>query len=589
MSSQDERNRKIIIEFCHLLEKSKQLFNGLRELPPYGHKQWHVHFGKTFDVYTKLWKFQQQHRELLDTKYGLKRWQIGEIASKIGQLYYHFYLRTSDTAYLSEAFAFYYAIRGRSYYTRACREDRSELMVKKLRYYARFMVVCILLQKIKMVKDLIKELNKQIIEYGTIYDPDDQIEWTLVLDEVKAFVRAEPGVAVVNAENIAIILTHRLTPHSIPPIERSSYMNLKLQEALIIGSNSYQVKFSELTMDMFRILQIIEREPTGDVPHLFEEPPRNRYTGVPEPSVPKDDGPPRRDTGNPHKFLLYKPSPNQVMVYLASSCDELTPNGAVLLYLSAEGHTAAAAAAASAAVASTSTAKLHDEGFDTGGLITTSKSDVYRDYNKETRSTYGKCKEGQCLYPGDIHPFTRKPLFIIIDSDNSFAFQNIPRHFGQPLVILMSPINQLPALQERRHQGNLFTLFLQAPIVGLAMSCELDTIPLNNYDRCLPLLSSFMAETNAILARTRLDSNFYPFMGDDFLRTILYRYIFCEVTLRMHRGFRNRSNFPKCNPPIPDEVFDRPALVDLVLEISNCLTVRQFFHDTYLSGANTNV
>lgn len=61
-----------------------------RELPQYGHKQWHSYFGRTFDVYTKLWKFQQQHRAILDTKYGLKRWQIGEIASKIGQLYYHF-------------------------------------------------------------------------------------------------------------------------------------------------------------------------------------------------------------------------------------------------------------------------------------------------------------------------------------------------------------------------------------------------------------------------------------------------------------------------------------------------------------------
>ena len=29
-------------------------------------------------------------RQVLDTKYGLKRWQIGEIASKIGQLYYHY-------------------------------------------------------------------------------------------------------------------------------------------------------------------------------------------------------------------------------------------------------------------------------------------------------------------------------------------------------------------------------------------------------------------------------------------------------------------------------------------------------------------
>lgn len=73
------------------------------------------------------------NRAILDTKYGLKRWQIGEIASKIGQLYYHYYLRTSETYYLHEAFSFYSAIRGRKYYSRAAKENRSDLMVKKLR------------------------------------------------------------------------------------------------------------------------------------------------------------------------------------------------------------------------------------------------------------------------------------------------------------------------------------------------------------------------------------------------------------------------------------------------------------------------
>jgi hypothetical protein len=74
----DDYDDKIIQEFGHLLEKSKQLFNGLRlgilicsfflfvfhfrDLPQYGHKQWQPYFGRTFDVYTKLWKFQQQHR-----------------------------------------------------------------------------------------------------------------------------------------------------------------------------------------------------------------------------------------------------------------------------------------------------------------------------------------------------------------------------------------------------------------------------------------------------------------------------------------------------------------------------------------------
>lgn len=50
------------------------------------------YFEKTFEVYTKLWKFQQTHRPILEDKanYGLKRWEVGEIASKIGQLYYHY-------------------------------------------------------------------------------------------------------------------------------------------------------------------------------------------------------------------------------------------------------------------------------------------------------------------------------------------------------------------------------------------------------------------------------------------------------------------------------------------------------------------
>lgn len=36
-------------------------------------------------------------------------------------------------------------------------------------------------------------------------------------------------------------------------------------------------------------------------------------------------------------------------------------------------------------------------------------------------------KEPHCLYPGDLYPYTRRPLFVIIDSDNSYVFQHIPR------------------------------------------------------------------------------------------------------------------------------------------------------------------
>lgn len=67
-----------------------------------------------------------------------------------------FSLRTSETNYLNEAFSFYSAIRARGYYSKVSKEERSDLMVKKLRYYARFIVVCLLLKKMKLVCDLVK-------------------------------------------------------------------------------------------------------------------------------------------------------------------------------------------------------------------------------------------------------------------------------------------------------------------------------------------------------------------------------------------------------------------------------------------------
>lgn len=42
---------------------------------------------------------------------------------------------------------------------------RSILVVKKLRYYARFIVVCILLDYMPTVKELIEELRESINEY----------------------------------------------------------------------------------------------------------------------------------------------------------------------------------------------------------------------------------------------------------------------------------------------------------------------------------------------------------------------------------------------------------------------------------------
>ncbi|XP_015430048.1 PREDICTED: protein SCAI isoform X3 [Dufourea novaeangliae] len=483
MAGMDDHERKVVLEFCHLLEKSKQLFNGLRDLPQYGHKQWQGYFGRTFDIYTKLWKFQQQHRTILDTKYGLKRWQIGEIASKIGQLYYHYYLRTSETSYLHEAYSFYAAIRGRAYYSRAAKEDRSDLMVKKLRYYARFIVVCLLLNRMKLVRELVQEFDAQIADYTSTYEPDDQLEWNLVLDEIKAFVKAETALGVVHTDSSnPVILTHRLGPQTSPPVERTPPMCLSLQEILIVGNCADQVKFSELSMDMFRMLQTFEREPRDDPNHLHDASPAGRMPFRPGPYPGAENGAPRRD--NPHKYLLYKPTYSQVQVFLASGFKELPANGALLLYLSADG--------------CFSTVKHPEElGYDLGGVSTCSK----RDPEHGKRPTGGK--EPHCLYPGDLYPFTRKPLFVVVDSDNSFVFQQIPRYFGQPLMVLMSPQDTPQTLRDLRHGGSLFTLFLHAPLAAFCLICNIGSLAVHHWERCQRYIERFLIEACQLVTRSR--------------------------------------------------------------------------------------
>jgi hypothetical protein len=128
-------------------------------------------------------------------------------------------------------------------------------MVKKLRYLARFIVVCLLLKKTKQVKDLIKDLGKQIDEYVKIYDPEDQLEWQLVRNEINDFIDADNTLLVDN-ENIS--MSSRLNVSHLPALfERNSpSVNLQLSEIIIIGNCQNQVilfYFKYLFMFLFSL------------------------------------------------------------------------------------------------------------------------------------------------------------------------------------------------------------------------------------------------------------------------------------------------------------------------------------------------
>merc|ERR1719288_59177 len=139
-----------------------------------------------------------------------------------------------------------------------------------------------------------------------------------------------------------------------------------------------------------------------------------------------------RPRENPHKYLLYKPSLPQLLVFLASGYKELPPNGALLLYISADGSFPVRP-------------MPEDTGYDLGGVLMAPR--------REVEPAGKSVKEHCCLFPGDLFPYTRRPTFLVLDSDNSLAFSTLPHYFDMPLVVLMSPQDIPATFQEQSNKG----------------------------------------------------------------------------------------------------------------------------------------
>lgn len=179
--------------FWSLVDKADRKFSRLRDLPNYGRNRCphrsppisalnaskspsprfirsfffdfsrnDTDFHKAFKIYTQLWKLQQENRQKL-VEAGLRRWEIGEIASRIAQLYYGQYQRTSDSSYLSEAYIFYEAILSREYFRDGASQDAA-LANKQLRFLARFLMVCLVLGRREMASRLVNQLKALVDE-----------------------------------------------------------------------------------------------------------------------------------------------------------------------------------------------------------------------------------------------------------------------------------------------------------------------------------------------------------------------------------------------------------------------------------------
>ncbi|XP_069370083.1 protein SCAI isoform X6 [Paralichthys olivaceus] len=393
-----------------------------------------------------------------------------------------------------------------------------------------------------------QELSEEIEDYTQRFNTEDQLEWNLVLQEVAAFVEADP-VVVLNDNNSVVVFSNRMLEGSTPPLEQGMVVGqLILADALIIGNCNNQVKFSELTIDMFRMLQALEREPVNLATQTFKQ-------GTLEPN----EKPAKRE--NPHKYLLYKPTFSQLFTFLSASFKELPANSVLLVYLSATGIFP--------------TGHSDYEGpYDFGGVLTNTNRDVVNGETMQKRNQLQK--EMHCLHPGDLFPFTRKPLFVIVDSSNSTAYKNFTNLFGQPLVCLLSPMVYPKSVQDQSQRGSLFTLFLYSPLLAFSSMCGLSSVRRGLWDRAQEFLCKVYRDIGQMISRSRtIDQAFLQFFGDEFLRLLLVRFVFCSAALRLHKLFRESRSFPESYPELPkQDTVESSLLQKHVLELAAMLDVQ---------------
>ncbi|KAL3818932.1 hypothetical protein ACJIZ3_004837 [Penstemon smallii] len=571
------REETVSKTFRALVESAERKFARVRDAPlhPYGGSgaQYGHLYHKVFKAYMRLWKYQQDNRAKL-TDSGLQRWEIGEIASRIGQLYFNQYLRSSEARFVLEADIFYEAIFNRKYFD-GSEKDRG-IRFKELRFYARFLMVSLILNRVEMVKLLVQRFKELVDDSKLKFRGTNFKEWKLVVQEILRFTRSDSAIMYVRPLRYTKMFDSH--PASLPYVARFHAKRLlKFGDAVLTSYHKNEVKFAELTLDTFRMMQCLEWEPSGSFYGKLPIEQKENVTladhsvasglidinlvaEMTDPSLPP----------NPKKAVLYRPSVTQLLAVIATVCGELPHDNVVLIYLSASGnsgHCSTSQAENYGISRKLSMLNLpshnnHEQrnGLHENHVTANGNSNKYYD----NHLLLGPSRNGgsNILFPGDIIPFTRRPLFLIIDSDNSHAFKVLHgAERGEPAALFLSPLRpsfKNPIDIDKTQNGSQFTLFLTAPLNAF---CQLVDYDLSNddmemYNNTASILSTAFSEWEKILCTsTSLDLVWAQLLSDPFLRRLILRFIFCRAVLTLFcLREKGEPYLPVCIPELPSSL-----------------------------------
>lgn len=129
---------------------------------------------------------------------------------------------------------------------------------------------------------------------------------------------------------------------------------------------------------------------------------------------------------------------------------------------------------------------------------------------------------------------------------------------------------------DQSQRGSLFTLFLYSPLLAFSSVCGLNSVRAGLWERAQEFLRKVYRDIGQMITRSRTigmwrclngwegcclrgkrpvfhsvlvltDQAFLQFFGDEFLRLLLIRFVFCSASLRLHKLFRVRSYYQSSN------------------------------------------
>lgn len=417
-----------------------------------------------------------------------------------------------------------------------------------------------------------------------------------MVQEIVRFLRSDSSF--MNMRPLRYSFVYDSHPDSLPSVDLSNgNRSLVLHDALLSSYCHNEVKFTELTLDTFRMLQSLEWEPRGFFSLKSGASSGSNGTGpnrinplqdIRDPTLPP----------NPRKVTLYRPSITHLLMVLSTICEELPPDGILLIYLSASGEFGVnVPMTLSSGIGQDSCERSSGRSdLDISPSLNSSidSPEELSSHNMENlKNVHEGClwlgfrgsKGSNYLYPCDLVPFTRKPLFLIIDSNNSNAFKVIHgAEKGETTAMLLSPTVRAPSTagstdSSRYQKGSQFTMFLTTPVqafcslVGISgMSVDKDT-----YEKAEKLFSLSLNEMEMALVKSdSLHPTWVQVLGDPFLRRFILRFIFCRAVLALYSPTFNQEKFiPSCLPHLPESV--RP---DEATSQSAVLRLAEFFGTT---------